>query len=162
MITVVNKNEAIKLLNSEGWTKADAQRAIESINFKTNPNEITIRLAASKFAGIELLNRQRLQAAQKRLVTQKNNEIQKYINQIKKLQPDTRSNPDITKRLTELSDKNKELAKANKTLQKDNKDLKNIVDAIRLKLTIETKHLLQLKDSEIKKSLVKLLNYTLG
>ncbi len=166
----MKKNEAIKLLNSEGWTKADATRAIASINFDTNPDEITIRRTASQFAGNELFNRQRLQASQKGLVTKKTNEIQKYINQIeelkleiKKLKSDISiSNPDLAKRLKELSDKNIELTKVNQQLQKDNKDLKNIVDAIRLKLTIETKHLLKLENSEIKKGLVKLLKSTLG
>ena len=52
----MNKQEAIELLNHEGWTKADAQRALESINFKINPDvdELTIRRAASQFAGAEL------------------------------------------------------------------------------------------------------------
>ena len=63
----MNKQQAIELLNHEGWTKADAKRALELLDFRLNPNidELTIRRAASKFAGVELLNRQYLQRAQK-------------------------------------------------------------------------------------------------
>ncbi|MDZ8083241.1 MAG: hypothetical protein RMX35_29770 [Nostoc sp. DcaGUA01] len=73
----MNKSQSIKLLESEGWTKADAMRALEIIDFSTNPDEITIRRAVSAFAGSELIKRQRLQAAQKGLVTKKSKEIEK-------------------------------------------------------------------------------------
>ncbi|WP_100899602.1 hypothetical protein [Nostoc flagelliforme] len=56
----MNKSQSIKLLESEGWTKADAMRALEVIDFSTNPDEITIRRAISPFAGSELIKRQRL------------------------------------------------------------------------------------------------------
>jgi hypothetical protein len=72
----MEKLEAIKLLVSEGWTKADAIRALEILDFNSNPDEFTIRRAISSFAGSELINRQRLQAAQKGLVTKKQKEIQ--------------------------------------------------------------------------------------
>jgi hypothetical protein len=83
----VNKKEAIALLNDEGWTKADAKRALELLDFKLNLelDELTIRQAASKFAGVQLDERQRLQAAQKGMVTKKNKEIQQYVTQIKEL-----------------------------------------------------------------------------
>ena len=168
----MNKQEAIKLLNSEGWTKADAQRALKVIDFKTNQNidELTIRRAASQFAGSELIQRQRLQAAQKSLVTKKNQEIQNYILKIQELEKNQPSpsdssiiNSDLQKQLEKvLKDRNK-LIEANNELKKDNKDLKNIVDAIRLKLTIETKHLLEVNHpKQIKQGLVKLLKSTLG
>lgn len=73
----MNKSQSIKLLESEGWTKADAMRALEVIDFSANPDEITIRRGISLFAGSELIKRQRLQAAQKGLVTKKSNEIEK-------------------------------------------------------------------------------------
>ncbi len=44
----MKKNEAIKLLNSEGWTKADAQRALELINF----NHFGIVLFAAKIIAL--------------------------------------------------------------------------------------------------------------
>ena len=72
----MNKSQAIKLLESEAWTKADAMRALEIIDFSTNPDEITIRRAISRFAGSELIKRQRLQAAQKGLVTKKTKETE--------------------------------------------------------------------------------------
>ena len=73
----MNKQEAIKLLNSEGWTKADAQRALNSLNFKlqTNIDELTVRRAASQFAGLVLIERQKAQAVQKRFVTIKTKQI---------------------------------------------------------------------------------------
>lgn len=40
--------------------------------------------------------------------------------------------------------------------------MKEVVDRIKLKLAIEVKHLLNFKDSQIKKGLVKLLDSTLG
>ena len=83
----MNKTEAIQLLNQEGWTKADAKRALEIIDFESrhSVDELTILRTASKFAGTELLNRQRLQAAQKGMVTKRNKEIQKYIIEIEEL-----------------------------------------------------------------------------
>lgn len=72
----MNKSEAIKLLESEAWTKADASRALEVIDFNKNPDELTIRRAISNFVGSELSKRQRLQAAQKGQVTKKNKEIE--------------------------------------------------------------------------------------
>ena len=83
----MNKKEAIELLNHEGWTKADAQRALESINFKidTDIDELIVRHTVSQFAGAELIKRQNLQRAQKGMVTKRNNEIQSYIVQIEEL-----------------------------------------------------------------------------
>lgn len=72
----MNKLQAIKLLESEGWTKADAIRALEVLDFNTNPDELIIRRTISSFAGSELIKRQRLQAAQKGMVTKKTNEIE--------------------------------------------------------------------------------------
>ena len=165
----MKKSDAIALLNKEGWTKADAQRVLKSLDFKRDNsiNEITILRAASKFAGSELLERQRLQAAQKAQVTRKTNQIAKYIQQIKELENKKSNspevfNPDFQQQIKKLSDQNKELLKANRELQKDNKDLKNVTDAIKLRLTQETKHLLRLENSQIKKGLLRLLNSVLG
>jgi len=172
----VKKSDAIDFLNKEGWTKADAQRVLKSLDFRRNNSitEIMILRAASKFAGAELFERQKLQAAQKTLATKRKNQILDYIQQIKDLK-DSKSSPSGTltehfesfqpefkQQIKKLLAQNKELLKANLALKKDNKDLKNITDAIKLKLTQETKHLLRLENNEIKKGLMRLLNRTLG
>lgn len=72
----MNKTQAIKLLENDGWTKADALRALESIDFRTNPDELTVRRITSQLAGPELNRRQRSQGAQKGLVTKKTKEIE--------------------------------------------------------------------------------------
>jgi hypothetical protein len=41
----MKKSEILKLLESEDWTKADALRAISSIDLSTDPNELSIRRA---------------------------------------------------------------------------------------------------------------------
>lgn len=163
----MNKQEAIKLLKNEGWSKADAIRALKSMDFKQNPDELLIRRASSQFAGAELLNRQRLQAAQKGLVTRRNREIQEYIAKIeeisKKISNSSKEETvELESQIKELKSNITRLIKTNDSLKKDNKNLKNIVDEIRLKLTIEFKYLLQLKDSDIKKRIVRLLKSTLG
>ncbi len=72
----MKKSEILKLLKSEGWTKADALRAIASIDFSTDPDELSIRRAISnQFIGSELSQRQHLQSSQTRLVTIKNGQI---------------------------------------------------------------------------------------
>ncbi|WP_319418822.1 hypothetical protein [Pleurocapsa sp. FMAR1] len=166
----MNKKEAIELLNHEGWTKADAQRALESINFKTDTDidELFIRRAASQFAGAELSNRQRLQAAQKGMVTKRNQEIQSYIVQIEELtlkigSSNGENSAELEEQVKELKDKISNLVEANDVLKKDNKHLKNIVDEIRFKLTVEIKSLLNLENIlEIRKRLFELLKSTLG
>lgn len=78
----MDKSETIKLLQSEDWTQADALRAIESIDFNTDPDELTIRRTISgQFVGIELIKRQRQQSSQKSLVTKKSNEIELMLQQ---------------------------------------------------------------------------------
>lgn len=141
----MTRSEAIKLLESEGWTKADAIRALEEIDFNTHPDELAIRRSVSQFAGSELSKRQRLQAAQKGMVTKKAKEIEQ-----KNLENNT------------LGSKVEILVGVNEQLKKDNKDLKNLVDAIKLKLAKDTKKLLQYEDSEIRKALIQLFKWTLG
>lgn len=165
----MNKKEAIELLNNEGWTKADAKRALSAIDFQTNfdVEEIIILRTASQFAGAELLNRQRLQAAQRGLVTRRNREIQQYIVEIEELtrkisNSNGKETVELNKQIVELKTKIGKLIETNDSLKKDNKNLKNIVDEIRFKITVEFKHLLQLQDGDIKKGLVRLLKSTLG
>ncbi len=157
----MNRLEAIELLKSEGWTKADAIRALEVIDFKTNPDELTIRRAVSSFAGSELIKRQRLQAAQKAMVTKKNKEIEQKdkeytakIAQYEKQQPEAKHNL-LEDQIQNLMAQNQELIEVNNQLKKDNKNLKNLVDAIKLRLAIDVKNLLRYEDSEIRIALVK-------
>ena len=159
----MNKKEAIALLNGEGWTKADAKRALELLDFKLNPNadELTIRRAASQFAGVQLYERQRLQAAQKGMVTKKNKEIQQYIVQIEELAANGSSNNQ--EEITKLKNKISKLIEVNDDLKKDNKAMANIVSEIKFKLAVEIKNILTLQNiRQIKTRLVKLINYISG
>ncbi|PSB11022.1 hypothetical protein C7B62_07180 [Pleurocapsa sp. CCALA 161] len=153
----MNKSEAINLLNNEGWTKEDAKRALLEVDFSNDPDELTIRKLVSFFAGKELLNRQRLQAAQKALVTKKDKEIEKYKREI-------RGESEISDeaKLKKLLADNDRLQKINAELKKDNKRLKNIVDLIKLRIAQQTKEILQYEDSEIRKAVIKFFHSTLG
>lgn len=153
----MNKSEAIDLLNNEGWTKADAKRALLEVDFSNDQNELTIRTVASSFAGQELVNRQNLQKAQKALVTKKNKEIEQYKEKISK-----ESEIDAEAKLKKLLADNEQLQKINAELKKDNKRLKNIVDLIKLKLAQQTKEISKYEDSEIRKALIKFFHSTLG
>lgn len=70
----MNKQQAIEFAKQFDWTEADAKRAFSDLNL-TEANEQDILIALAQFSGKELLNRQRLQAAQKTQVTRKKNEI---------------------------------------------------------------------------------------
>ena len=177
----MKKPQAIKLLEGEGWTKADAIRAVEVIDFNTNPDELTIRRAISSFSGSELYKRQRLQAAQKALVTKKTKEIERKDKEYaaktaqweKEQKPESErgaaefqvlasKNQTLEVKVKTLLSQNNELIDVNNQLKKDNKALKNLVDQIKLQLAKDTKKLLQYEDSEIRKALVKLFKWTLG
>ncbi len=66
-MNLLNKTQAIEYAAQTGWTKADAKRAFEGLQFPTD--EIAILNTMVRFAGPELLDRQRKQAAQKAQVT---------------------------------------------------------------------------------------------
>lgn len=74
---MTTKKEAIEYAKKFNWTAADAKRAFANVNLE-QASEQDILMALVTFAGSELLERQRLQAAQKGQVTKKNN----YIKQI--------------------------------------------------------------------------------
>lgn len=177
----MNKYEAIKLLESEGWTKSDAIRALEVINFNDSPDELTIRRAISMFAGSELIKRQRLQAVQKGMVTKKAKEIEHKnkehaanIQHLKNSQKEEKEtieskietlcseNQTLGSKIQALVSQKNELIEVNNQLKQDNKALKNIIDEIKLRLAISTKSLLKYEDSEIRKAVIKLFNSTLG
>ena len=69
--------DAVQYAKHFGWTAADAKRAFANIDVK-NADERALLEAMVNFAGPMLYERQRLQGAQKGLVTKK----EKYIKQI--------------------------------------------------------------------------------
>lgn len=148
----MRKSEAIKLLEDEGWTKADAVRALEGIDFNNDADELSIRRAISQFAGSELSKRQRLQAAQKGMATKKSKEIELKNKEYGSLESEAKI----------LASQREELIEVNNKLKKDNKDLKNLVDAIRLKIAVDMKKLVKYEDSEIRNALVKWFKSTQG
>lgn len=86
-------------------------------------------------------------------------EHQALESQVKNLEQD---NHNLSFKVQTLIGHNDELMAANTQLKKDNKDLKNLVDQIRLRLARDTKMLLQYEDSEIRKVLIRLFQWTLG
>lgn len=150
----MNKTESINLLVNTGWTKADALRALEEMDFRQDPDELMIYRYALTFAGRELLNRQRLQAAQKSLVTKKTKEIGVKVEENQNLQRQT-SLLGVEK--TKLQAQNIALNEVKEQLEQDNRNLKNIIDSIRLRLSVEGGKLLQFEDSEIRRALAKWL-----
>jgi hypothetical protein len=197
----MDKSETIKLLQSEDWTKADALRAIELIDFNTDPDELTIRRTISgQFVGIELIKRQRQQSSQKSLLTKKSNEIklmgQKHQSEIEQrnlqielLTQQVKGGDDssqareielmkqqyltvleqrdhqieqLSQQVKELETNDRSLTKVNDELKQDNKRLKNIVDAIRLRIAQDMKGILKYEDSELRQAIAKLFKSTQG
>ncbi|GFE71933.1 hypothetical protein [Chroococcus sp. FPU101] len=74
--SMVTKKEAIEFAKKYNWTAKDAERAYVNIALE-NATEQDLITALLAFAGPELLERQRLQAAQKAQVTKKKNYISK-------------------------------------------------------------------------------------
>jgi uncharacterized coiled-coil DUF342 family protein len=74
----------------------------------------------------------------------------------------TTQNKTLTEKVGKLNVLTDELTDANDQLKKENKALKNLVDAIRLRLAKDVKQLLNYDDSEIRKALVKVFKSTLG
>lgn len=68
------RKEAIEFAKQFDWTGKDAERAYVDLDLKT-ADEQDLLMALVKFAGPELLDRQRLQGAQKAQVTKKKNYI---------------------------------------------------------------------------------------
>ena len=73
----MTQQDAIQYAKHFGWTGADAKRAFADIDLH-NADELALLTAMVNFAGPTLYERQRLQGAQKGLVTKK----EKYIKQI--------------------------------------------------------------------------------
>lgn len=77
----MNKTEAVEYAHKVGWTKADARRAFDGLDFPLD--EVAILNKLVRFAGPELLQRQYLQGAQKAQVTRKKNQLEKAENDYK-------------------------------------------------------------------------------
>lgn len=150
----MKKTEAINLFVDAGWTKADAERAFEGLDFSEDPDELKVYQHSFQFAGKELFNRQRLQASQKGLVTKKTKEIDLKVTENKNLQHKTRI---LDEQKIKLAKDNEKLIEVKDQLEKDNRNLKNLVDAIRLRISVDGGKLLQFEDSEIRKALSKWL-----
>ncbi|MGD1866260.1 MAG: hypothetical protein ACFB0D_17050 [Phormidesmis sp.] len=74
---MTTQQEAVQYAKHFGWTGADAKRAFANIDLK-HADEHALLSAMVNFAGPTLYERQRLQGAQKGLVTKK----EKYIKQM--------------------------------------------------------------------------------
>ena len=72
----MKKNEAIDWARERGWTKKDAERAIEKAALQFPQDMQTWSEALIRFAGPELLHRQHLQGAQRAQVTIRQNQMQ--------------------------------------------------------------------------------------
>ena len=72
----MTKTEAITFAKKFNWTAADAERAFKGLDFK-KADEQALLLALVNFAGPQLSERQRLQAAQKGQVTKNKKYIEK-------------------------------------------------------------------------------------
>lgn len=148
----MKKKEAINLFVGEGWTKVDAERALEGLDFSQDPDELTVYKYSSLFAGKELINRQRSQAAQKSMVTKKTKEIDLKVSENQNLQNKTKI---LDSENSKLVQTNETLTEVKDQLEQDNRKLKNLVDAIRLRISIDGGKLLQYEDSEIRRALSK-------
>lgn len=148
----MKKIEAINLFVSAGWTKIDTERALTGLDFSKDPDELTVYKYISLFAGKELINRQNLQAAQKGMVTKKTKEVNLRVIENNDLQNQTKI---LDSQNSKLSKTNEQLTVVKDQLEKENRNLKNLIDAIRLRITIDGGKLLQYEDSEIRKALSK-------
>lgn len=81
-----NKGQASDYGAKLGWTKADAKRAVDNLQFPTD--EIAILNALVRFAGPELIERQRKQAAQKAQVTINKKKVKDLSAQFEKMVDD--------------------------------------------------------------------------
>ncbi len=74
MDTIANITQAKAFAAELGWTKADGERALKGAAFPIDRMEALNLMV--QFAGPELLNRQRLQGAQKAQVTKNRNKVE--------------------------------------------------------------------------------------
>jgi chromosome segregation ATPase len=130
-----------------GSRRSSAERKLESVKAEYRELEDSIRQIEASKITLET-KKQQLEKEKKTLESQ--------------IQHLSSENLTMATRVDALASNNNELLEANDQLKKDNKSLKNIVDAIRLRLARDTNELLKYEDNEIRKALIKLFKWTLG
>ncbi|NJR48280.1 MAG: hypothetical protein HC780_00740 [Leptolyngbyaceae cyanobacterium CSU_1_3] len=135
--------------NNAYYSRMRNQADKRYVSLQSEYRELEIAIQALESSKITLEDRKKqLQQESDRL----NSEVQNLSSE----------NIALASKVGTLTSKNDELIGANEQLKKDNKDLKNVVDAIRLRLARDTKILLQYEDSEIRKAVIRLFRWTLG
>jgi chromosome segregation ATPase len=125
-------------------------------------------LAERKFRSLETEYRelessiQQLEASKLTLESKKQQLEQEKARLEFEIQDLASENLSLTTKVDDLAATNDELLVANDQLKKDNKSLKNVVDAIRLRLARDTNELLKYEDNELRKALIRMFKWTLG
>ena len=144
----VNKNSSLGKNNMVlGGQRSRAERRFETLQSEYDALEVSI---ADLESTTNALNQRKLQLEADRSA------LSKEIEQI------GTQNKALSEKVGTLNVLTDELTDANDQLKKENKALKNLVDAIRLRLAKDVKQLLNYDDSEIRKALIKVFKSTLG
>ncbi|MBD2136135.1 hypothetical protein H6F32_00725 [Anabaena sp. FACHB-1237] len=162
-ITTENKNLKSQLeeLNqsNQNLTKVNLQLEKENEELKLLENQLFLLHKEYKELKESIEHIEILKSAstlRKQELEQETRKLEEDIQRISK------ENKNLQTQVDTLSYNNQQLTEANSKLKKDNRDLKNILDQIKLKLTIHINSLLRLEDSEIRKGLIKLLQSIQG
>lgn len=146
--TFANKNSSLGKNNMVlGSQRSRAERRFETLQSEYDALETSI---ADLETSTDALNQRKLQLEADRQV------LSTEINQI------TMQNKALSEKVGKLNVLTDRLTDVNDQLKQENKALKNIVDAIRLRLAKDVRQLLNYDDSEIRKALVKVFKSTLG
>lgn len=146
--TFVNKNSSLGKNNTVlGGQRSRAERRFETLQSEYDALEISI---ADLESTTNALNQRKLQLEADRSA------LSREIEQI------GTQNKALSEKVGKLNVLTDELTDANDQLKKENKALKNLMDAIRLRLAKDVKQLLNYDDSEIRKALIKVFKSTLG
>lgn len=68
----------------------------------------------------------------------------------------------LEKQMTSLAGDNQKLVEVNDDLKKDNRDMKNIVDAIRLRFSLEIEQIMEQDDAQLRQAILKMYQSVLG
>jgi chromosome segregation ATPase len=146
--SLIDKNGELSQKNRYyGQRRSQAEKNFERLQTEYQQLEKSI-------ADLEKDNREL--GERKKILTEEHQALEEQINGL------TTENQQLSLKMQTLTTRNDELFEANNQLKKDNKELKNIVDQIRLRLSRDTKMLLQYEDSEIRRALIRLFRWTLG
>jgi chromosome segregation ATPase len=132
---------------SLGLRRSNAESKLESVQAEYRELEDSIRQIEASKTTLE---------NKKRQLDQEKQDLESQIQTL------SSENLSLATRVDALAANNNELLEANDRLKKDNKSLKNIVDAIRLRLARDTNELLKYEDNELRKALIRLFKWTLG